>query len=157
MLNNFWIDGTLAIAGFLLALFTVCIVGVMLASVVGKTLWRIIEKSIMNMPLLRRVYTYMQQVEYPRKGVWSIGLVTGSGLKEITNNVKKEFLTVLVPNSPTPITGYVVIVPKEQTIALAMTIEEAFRFAISAGVITPDVEQAQAALPKADSESTEQV
>ncbi len=175
--SEFWIEGWGSIAGFLLALFTVCIVGVMLASVVGRALWRIIEKFIMNTPLLRRVYPYVKQVtdflltqdeqkrvfsrvvaiEYPRKGIWSIGLVTGSGLKKITGNVQKEFLTILIPNSPTPITGYVIIVPKEQTIALDMTIEEAFRFAISAGVITPDDEQAQAALPKVDSEGTEQV
>jgi len=77
-------------------------------------------------------------VEYPRKGIWSIGFVTGSGLRKITANVQKEFLTVLIPNSPTPVTGYVIIVPKEQTIALEMTIEEAFRFAISAGVVVPD-------------------
>jgi len=154
-LSKPWISGALSIAGFLIALVAVCIVGALLASVVGRTLWRIVEKFIMNTPFLRRVYPYVKQVtdflltqnehekmfsrvvaiEYPRKGIWSIGLVTGSGLKKIVNNVQKEFLTILIPNSPTPVTGYVIMVPKEQTIALDMTIEEAFRFAISAGVI----------------------
>jgi uncharacterized membrane protein len=147
-------------------------VGALLASVVGRALWRSVENSIMNTPVLRRVYPYVKQitdfvltqeeqkrvfsrvvaVEYPRKGIWSIGLVTGSGLRRISeNNKRKEFITVLVPNSPTPVTGYVIVVPKDQTIPLNMTIEEAFRFAISAGVITPDTERQPPILPNVES------
>jgi uncharacterized membrane protein len=156
-LDKFWIDGALSVAGFLIALVAVCIVGALLASVVGKTLWRMIEKFIMNTPFLRQVYPYVKQVtdflltqeeqkklfsrvvavEYPRQGIWSMGLVTGAGLKKVAENVKKEFLTVLIPTSPTPFTGFVIMVPKEQTIELDMTIEEAIRFAVSAGVIAP--------------------
>ena len=180
-LGRFWIDGALSIAGFLIAVVAVCIVGVLLASVVGKTLWRMVEKFIMNTPFLRQVYPYVKQitdfvlkqeekkkmfsrvvaVEYPRKGIWSMGMVTGSGLKKVVDSVEKEFLTVLIPTSPTPFTGFVIMVPKEQTIDLDMTIEEALRFAVSGGVITPGSGQARhtlggqaaAALPKADSEN----
>jgi uncharacterized membrane protein len=156
-LAKLWIDWALSIAGFLIGLIAVCVIGAILASVVGKTLWRSIEKFIMNTPLLRRVYPYVKQitdfflteeehrkkfsrvvaVEYPRKGIWSIGFVTGSGIQKVSDTVEEEFLTVLIPNSPTPVTGYVILVPKEQTIPLDMTVEEAFRFAVSAGVITP--------------------
>jgi uncharacterized membrane protein len=120
--KDFWIDGWGSIAGFLIALVAVCIVGALLASVVGKTLWRMTEKFIMNTPFLRRVYPYIKQitdflltqeeqkklfsrvvaVEYPRKSIWSIGFVTGSGIQRVVDNVKKEFLTVLIPTSPTP-------------------------------------------------------
>ncbi len=175
-LEKFWIETALSIAGFLVALFVVCIVGVILASVVGKALWRIIEKFIMNTPFLRQVYPYIKQVtdflltqeekkklfsrvvavEYPRKGIWSMGMVTGSGLKKVADNVKKEFLTVLIPTSPTPFTGFVIMVPKEQTIDLDMTIEEALRFTVSGGVIAPSGAQAAITLPKADSESKEE-
>ncbi|MHC4187046.1 MAG: DUF502 domain-containing protein [Planctomycetota bacterium] len=167
-LATLWIDWALSIAGFLIALVAVCIIGAILASVVGKTLWRSIEKFIMNTPLLRRVYPYVKQitdfflteeehkkkfsrvvaVEYPRKGVWSIGFVTGSGIQKVSQTVEEEFLTVLIPNSPTPVTGYVILVPKEQTIPLDMTVEEAFRFAVSAGVITPSDETINALIPK---------
>ncbi|MHC4458084.1 MAG: DUF502 domain-containing protein [Planctomycetota bacterium] len=170
-LEKLWIDTALSIAGFLVALFIVCIVGAFLASVVGKALWRRVEKFIMSAPFLRRVYPYVKQitdfvltkeeqkkmfsrvvaVEYPRKGIWSIGFVTGSGLRKVRENVKKEFLTILIPNSPTPITGYVIMVPKEKTIALDMTVEEAFRFTVSGGVISPDAERV--ALQKGDLES----
>jgi uncharacterized membrane protein len=171
-LTRIFVDGMAGSAvGFFIALLVVFVVGALLASVVGRALWRLVEAFIMSTPVLRRVYPYVKQVtdfvltqeekqkmfsrvvavEYPRKGIWSIGFVTGSGLAKITQSVQKEFLTVLVPNSPTPVTGYVIVVPKEQTIALDMTIEEAFRFAVSAGVIAPD-RQAAAALPRAYTE-----
>jgi len=150
-----------SIVGLLIAVGAVFLVGALLASVVGRALWRLVEAFIMNTPFLRRVYPYVKQitdflltqedqkrmfsqvvaVEYPRKGIWSIGFVTGSGLRRIVDSAERECLTVLVPNSPTPVTGYVIVVPKEQTIALDMTIEEAFRFALSAGVITPERER----------------
>jgi len=173
-LTNILVEGYAgSIIGFLVALIIVCVVGALLASVVGRAIWRVIEDLIMNVPFLRRVFPYVKQItdfvltpeeqeklfsrvvaiEYPRKGIWSIGLVTGSGLRKVTENVEKEFLTILIPNSPTPITGYVIMVPKEQTIALDMTIEEAFRFAISAGVIAPPNQQLPPALPQAGSKN----
>jgi len=174
-MDKIWIDGALSIAGFLVALVVVLIVGALLASVVGRTLWRMVEKFIMNTPFLRQVYPYVKQitdflltqeeqkkmfsrvvaVEYPREGIWSMGMVTGSGLKKVADNVQKKFLTILIPTSPTPFTGFVIMVPKEQTIDLDMTVEEALRFAVSAGVIAPSGKQV-AALPKADSEIKEE-
>ena len=94
-------------------------------------------------------------VEYPRKGIWSIGFVTGSGIKKIVDNERKEFLTILIPTSPTPFTGFIIMVPKKHTIDLDMTIEQALRFAVSGGVITPGVEQA-AALAKSNPETNEE-
>lgn len=154
---GFWVDGWGSIAGFIIALVAVCLVGIILASVVGRSLWRYIEKLIMNAPFLRHVYPYVKQitdfllvqnskdqlfvrvvgVEYPKKGIWSIGMVTGQGLPRLVKNFDKEFLTVLVPTSPTPFTGFVIMVPREDTIELDMSVEEAMRFTISAGVITP--------------------
>ncbi len=162
-----WMDIALSAAGFLVALFIVFMVGALLASVVGRTLWRMVEKFIMNTPFLRQVYPYVKQVtdffltreekekmfsrvvavEYPRKGIWSVGFVTGSGIEKVVNNVRKEFLTILIPTSPTPFTGFVIMVPKKQTIDLDMTIEQALRFTVSGGVIAPGKEAAGAALP----------
>ncbi len=175
-LNKILVEGTAgSIVGFLIALFGVYIIGLILASVVGRAIWRMIENFIMSTPVLRRVYPYIKQitdfvltqeekkkmfsrvvaVEYPRKGIWSIGFVTGTGIQKVVDNVKKEFLTVLIPTSPTPFTGFVIMVQKKQTIELDMTIEEALRFAVSAGVIAPDSERA-AALPMAVAEKIEE-
>jgi uncharacterized membrane protein len=149
-----------SIVGVLIAMMAVFVVGALLASVVGRALWRIVEAFILNTPVMRRVYPYVKQVtdfllppeeqaqrfsrvvavEYPRKGIWSLGFVTGEGLRTVSELVEKEFLTVMVPTSPTPVTGWVITVPKEDTVALDMTIEEALRFVVSAGVISPDSE-----------------
>ena len=165
-----WIDGPGSITGFIVAVVGVCILGALMASYVGRTLLRTIEKFIMNTPILRNVFPYVKQVtdflltneeqkklfsrvvavEYPRKGIWSLGFVTGSGLEKVVNSVKREFLTVLIPTSPTPFTGFVITVQKKQTIDLDMTIEQALRFIVSGGVITPGSEYA-AALPKTGS------
>ncbi len=167
-LDRLWIDAALSAAGFIIALSIVFVVGVLLASVVGRALWRQIEKFIMNTPFLRQVYPYVKQVtdfflsaeekkqmfsqvvavEYPRKGIWSMALVTGSGMRKVVEKGGCEFLTLLIPTSPTPFTGFVIMVPKADTIELDITIEEALRFAVSAGVIAPGARMAS--LPAAD-------
>ncbi len=174
-LNPRWMGIALSAAGFLVALFVVFMVGALLASVVGRSLWRMIEKFIMNTPFLRQVYPYVKQitdffltredkkemfskvvaVEYPRKGIWSVGFVTGSGIEKVVNNVRKEFLTILIPTSPTPFTGFVIMVPKKQTIDLDMTIEQALRFTVSGGLIAPGQKQGGVALPEPQSEGQE--
>lgn len=152
-LVDFWVNGSGKIAGLFAAALGVVFIGAFLASVMGRTIWRFIEKALVNIPLFRSVYPHIKQVtdflltkknlafskvvalEYPRKGMWSIGLVTGKGLKSVVKT--EDFLTVFVPTSPTPFTGYVVMIPKNETIELDLTIEEALRFIISGGVITP--------------------
>ena len=156
-LHKMWVNGPGSFVGFLLALVAVFIVGAMLANVFGKTLWRIIEKFILNTPFLKQIYPYVKQitdflfnkeeqkelfsrvvaVQYPRKGIWSLGMVTGTGLASVAQKERKEMLTVLIPTSPTPFTGFVITVPKKETIEMEMTIEEAIRFTVSGGVITP--------------------
>ncbi len=157
-LEAFWINGYGQIAGFIIALILACLVGAMLANVVGKTIWRGVERSILRTPLLRQIYPYVKQisdfiftqeehktrvfrkvvaVQYPRLGIWSMGFVTGSGVKEISDFTQKKFLTILIPTSPTPFTGFVIMVPEDETLALNLTIEEALRFSISGGVISP--------------------
>jgi uncharacterized membrane protein len=158
---KFWVNGWGSIAGFLIAVVVVCIVGIVLTSVVGRTLWRMVEKFIMNTPFLRQVYPYVKQitdfllkpgeqeklfsrvvvVEYPRKGLWSIGMVTGSGIKKIVDKEEKEFLTVFIATSPSPITGFVILVPKDEVIDAGMTIEDALRFIVSGGVISPQLSE----------------
>jgi uncharacterized membrane protein len=169
-LGKMWVEGPGSIVGFFIAVVAVCILGALLASFVGKRLWRSIETFILGIPLLRKVFPYMKQVtdflltpdeqkkmfsrvvavEYPRKGIWSLGFVTGSGFKNVVNLVRREFVTIFIPTSPTPFTGFVITIPKKYAIDLDMTVEEAFRFVVSGGVIAPGTEHA-AALPKPDS------
>lgn len=154
--EKYWVDGPGQVTGFILAVIGVCFIGVLLASVVGRSLWRFFEKALVNIPLISRVYPHIKQItdmvlnkrdkrefnhvvaiQYPRAGVWSIALVTGTGLRKLSGSVSKDFLTVFVPSSPTPFTGYVIMTPKDEVIELDMTVEEALRFTVSGGVITP--------------------
>lgn len=157
VMANSWISWSLSIAGFLIALGIVYIVGIMFASVLGRSTWQYIERLMVNLPLLKQIYPYIKQmtdfffkqeetkkifsrvvaIEYPRKGIWSVGYVTGSGIKKFVEGQHREFVTVLIPTAPTPFGGFLVIVPKEEVIDLDMSIEEALRFIISAGVIVP--------------------
>ena len=167
-LNDFWVAGPGRITGFFLTIIGVCFIGAFLASFAGRTIWHIIEKAFARIPLVKKVYPYIKQItdfllakkklsfnkvvalQYPRKGVWSVGMVTGTGLKKIVNAHEKEFLTVFVPSSPTPFTGYVIMTPKDETIELDMSIEEALRFTISGGVITPAEHEAFQAMKNKD-------
>jgi uncharacterized membrane protein len=151
--------------GFMLVIILVCLIGALLASVLGRGLLHMIETFILNTPILNKIYPYVKQVtdfvlarqeehqqlfsrvvavEYPRPGIWSLGLVTGEGIQAVADKTGQDMLTVLIPNSPTPVTGYVIVVPRELTIPLNLTIEQAFRFTISAGVITPGDGDSQA-------------
>jgi uncharacterized membrane protein len=85
-------------------------------------------------------------VEYPRKGLWSLGLVTGSTLRSIQERAGVPCVTVFVPSAPTPFTGWVIIVPVEDTIELPISIDDALRFAVSGGVIVPPTQVVEAAL-----------
>ena len=171
-LVGFWVGGPGRITGFFVAIIGVCFIGAFLASVMGRTLWHFMEKNLMRVPLVRKVYPYIKQVtdfflakkslefskvvafEYPRKETWSVGLVTGHGLKKVADKIQKDFFTVFVPTSPTPFTGYVIMVPRAEIIELDMSIEEALRFVISAGVITPAEHLAFEASRKEQEEET---
>jgi len=78
-------------------------------------------------------------VEYPRKGVYSIGFITGTPNGEIQNIVgqKSPCVGVFMPLALTPTTGFFIMVPCDELIELRMTVEEAFTLIISAGIVTP--------------------
>ena len=84
----------------------------------------------------------MVVVEYPRKGIWSIGFVTGNGIAEIANIAGEPMLAVLMPTSPMPMTGFTIQVPRSQAVDLELTIDEAIQFIVSCGVVAPDANPA---------------
>jgi uncharacterized membrane protein len=145
--------------GFVLAIVAIYIFGRFVASFLGRGIWRMIERTLIRLPMIRKVYPYVKQVtdfllsekkiefnrvvavEYPRKGIWSLGLVTGPGMRTIHSTAGGDLLTVFIPSSPTPMTGYTITVRREEVIDLPMNIEDALRFTISGGVIVPLNEQ----------------
>ena len=143
--------------GLLLAIALIYVVGRFVGSYVGSRLYRRGEDLIKRTPIIRQVYPSVKQVtdflvggeqetlrykrvvavEYPRKGLWSVGLATGDSLPGIQNGMASKLMTVFIPSSPTPFTGYVITVPEAEVIDLNLTIDQALKFTISGGVLTP--------------------
>ncbi|QQE10934.1 DUF502 domain-containing protein [Planctomycetota bacterium] len=148
----------LNLIGLAVAVVIIYFVGVILSGFIGRRLYSRGEKFIDRVPIIRRIYPSVKQVtdfffsedndtaskfnrvvavEYPRKGLWSVGLVTGSTMNTIEQRAGTKCLTVFIPSSPTPFTGYVITIAEEDTIDLDVSIEEALKFAVSLGVLVP--------------------
>ena len=82
----------------------------------------------------------MVAVEYPRKGAWSVGFVTGESLLTIRGAAHEAVVSVLMPTSPVPGTGFTITVRKSETIDLDIPIDQALQFVVSCGVVVPDGE-----------------
>lgn len=143
--------------GVLLAIVLVYIVGLFLGNLIGRTVYRLGEKVLFRVPLIRAIYPSVKQVvdfvladrkaqfsgsrvvavEPHANGIWSIGLVTGRGVKALGSPHGKEMVTVFIPSSPTAFSGYVLVVPREVVFDLPLTVEQAMRLLVSGGVIDP--------------------
>ena len=137
---------------FILLLY---LLGKFLAAGVGRMLWNAFEQIIHRLPLIRNVYSSVKQVtdfvfsereiefrrvvavQYPRKGIWSIGFVTGESMLDIQAVANEPVLSVLIPTSPMPVTGFTVTVRKSEAVDLEMTIDQAIQFIVSCGVVVP--------------------
>ncbi|MFI5380501.1 MAG: DUF502 domain-containing protein [Tepidisphaerales bacterium] len=140
--------------GVLLAIVVVYVVGLFVGGLLGRTAWRLVEMGVMRMPLIRGIYAAVKQVTdfilaertgpinassvvavQPHAcGIWSIGLVTGDGVRSLSEQTGQEMVTVFVPSSPTAVAGYVLVVPRKNVVILPMTVEEAMRLLITGGV-----------------------
>jgi uncharacterized membrane protein len=133
--------------------------GKFLAAGMGRWIWASTEALIFRLPVIRHVYSAVKQVtdfvfteqeiefnrvvavEYPRKGIWSIGFVTGESMLDIRSAANEPVLSVLMPTSPMPATGFTVTVRKSETIDLDLTVDQAIQFIVSCGVVVPDHQQ----------------
>ena len=77
-------------------------------------------------------------VEYPRKGIYSIGFVTKDTPKYFNNLIGKRAYNVFIPTTPNPTSGYILIIPEDEAVVLDLTVDEAIKFVISAGLIVPE-------------------
>jgi len=142
---------------FILLLY---LLGKFLAAGVGRLLWNSFEQQILiRLPIIRQIYSSVKQVtdfifsereveytrvvavEYPRKGIWSLGFVTGESMVDICSAANEPVTSVLIPTSPMPATGYTITVRKSETVDLNITVDQAFQFIVSCGVVVPMQQQ----------------
>lgn len=139
------------------------LLGKLMAARIGGFLWGQFESIVRRLPLIRNVYSSVKQVtdfmlskseltfsrvvavEYPRTGIWSIGFVTGEGMLDVASAAGEPVISVLLPTSPMPMTGYVMMFRKSEVLDVKLTIEEALEYIVSCGVV---VAQHQASTPE---------
>lgn len=145
--------------GLLFAIFGLMIIGALTANLFGRTLLSYGEMIVGRMPVVRNVYSALKQIfetvlsqsnnsfqqvgliEYPRPGLYAIVFVSKETGGEISKQMHDDaLLSVFLPTTPNPTSGYLLFVPKEEVIILDMTVEEAAKLVISAGLVEPDVQ-----------------
>ena len=140
--------------GVLATLLLVLLVGALTRNMVGRKLVTLGERLLLNIPIVKNVYAASKQfldaftvpgksafrhvvlVEYPRKGVHSIGFVAGPATPG-WNGDGEPTVTVYVPTAPNPTSGYVLLFPQREVIRLPLTVEEGLKFVVSGGIIMP--------------------
>ncbi len=142
--------------GLAVPLLSILFIGLMARNIAGRWLLDVGEQLLEAIPLAGAIYKTLKQlletvlrdttgkfrrvvlVEYPRSGVWSIGFVTGAIGSEVQSHFTTDMLSVFIPTTPNPATGWYVVVPENDVIPLAMPIEDAFKVIISGGIVSPD-------------------
>ncbi len=143
--------------GLLVFIVLIFFTGFFATNFIGRRLLLYVESLWSKFPVIGKIYPAAKQIikflftqkiqgqiekvcllEYPRKGIYSIGFVTNQADKAIEGKVGgKELLNILIPSVPSPLTGFLIIVPKEDVIFLDMTIEDAVKIIVSGGVFNP--------------------
>ncbi len=161
--------------GVLLALGILLLVGALASNFVGRKLVAWSDAVLHRIPVVRSIYSSVKQVsdtlfspsgnafrtavlvEWPRPGAWTIALVTGSPGGDVANHLPGDYVSVYVPTTPNPTSGYFMILPRKDCVELKMSVEEALRYVISMGVVAPNppavanpATAAAPALPNAD-------
>jgi uncharacterized membrane protein len=152
---------TVQLTGVILAVLLVYVVGVFVGHFIGRQFWRLGELAVMRLPVVRAIYPAVKQVtdlfltdragafegsrvvaiQHRAQEVWTVGLVTGPGLRSLSESTGEDMVTVFVPSTPTAFSGYVVVVPRQNVIELPLTVEEAMRLLVTGGVLGPQAAQ----------------
>ena len=141
--------------GVVLTLLLILSAGVLATNYFGNKLVKASEDLVYRIPLVKGIYTLFKQladtvlsgdrqgfrkvvlIQYPRKGLWSIGFVTGVSEGELQRVTDRRVINVFIPTTPNPTSGYYILVPEEDATVLSMSVEEAFKLIVSGGMVSP--------------------
>ena len=139
--------------------------GVFAANVAGQWALRQGHQLLSRIPIVKSIYTSVQQVsdtlfsssgnafrqavlvEYPRAGSWTIAFVTGKPGGEAAEHLQGDYVSVYVPTTPNPTSGFFLMLPRSDVVALAMSVDEALKYVISMGVVAPAVRRDSKPMP----------
>jgi uncharacterized membrane protein len=142
--------------GLLLVIVVLTLLGMLTANIVGRTVVGWGDRLVHRMPVIGTIYKTLKQIfetvvaqtepafkqvcliEYPSKGLWALAFVIGATKGEIQAKLDDELLTVFLPTTPNPTTGFMLFIPKKDVKILDMSVEEGAKMLISAGIVTPE-------------------
>jgi uncharacterized membrane protein len=149
----------LSATGLFVAIALIYLAGVLLGGLIGRRLYARLEYLISKIPGFKQVYPHVKQlvdliigdkpmafkrvvlVQYPREGIWTLGLVTSNSLALTHDAAKGNCLAIFIPSTPTPFTGFTITVPERDVIDVPISIDEAIRFVLTGGVLIPERQQ----------------
>jgi uncharacterized membrane protein len=141
--------------GLIVMLGLLILIGWLAAGLVGRTIMRTSEHLLDRTPIVRGIYSTLKQlfetalsqssrtfrevvlIEYPRRGIWSVAFVTGEPSAEIARCHDGQLVSVFVPTTPIPAYGFLMYVPRRDTVPMRMTVEEGMKLVISGGIVVP--------------------
>jgi uncharacterized membrane protein len=141
--------------GILFTLVLLLLTGILVTNILGNKLVNIWERLMNRIPVVRSIYSGSKQimqtifkpegesfkkvllVKFPHAESWTVAFQTGYGFKEAQDKIGEELVSVFVPTTPNPTAGFLMMIPKKDTIELEMSVEMAFKLIISLGVIVP--------------------
>jgi uncharacterized membrane protein len=141
--------------GILIFVCVIILVGIFATNIIGKRMISFGERIMIRIPLANRIYKAVQQIstaflgsnrsifqhvvliEYPRRGIYSLGFLTAEGEGEVQERTDEHVACVFVPTTPNPTSGMLVFVPEDQLMHLTMTSEDGLKLVVSGGVVAP--------------------
>src|SRR6266496_4669046 len=145
-----------SLCALLLAVLLIGLVGGLARYYFGKKLIELVDLALLRVPLLNKIYSAIKQVneafspsnkssfkhvvlvEFPRAGQYSVGFLTGEDQREVQQKTKERVLSVFVPTTPNPTSGFLVLVPEKEITRLEMSVADGIKFIISLGAIAPE-------------------
>jgi len=146
------------VPGFGLALVALALtlIGALTAGFAGRFFLKLSEAILAHMPVIRGIYAAVKQIletvlaqkanafrevvliEYPRKGIWTLGFITGATSGEVKDHFEAEMVNVFIPTTPNPTSGFLLFLPRNEVHVLRMSVEEGIKMVVSTGIITPN-------------------
>jgi uncharacterized membrane protein len=148
--------------GLVILVVGLTLIGWLTAGFIGRLFLRVSEGLLARIPAVRSLYGAVKQiletvlanqssafrevvlVEYPRRGMWVIGFITGNTEGEVQNLTEDTLINIFVPTTPNPTSGFLIFVPKGDVTVLDMSVEEGIKMVVSAGIVTPPDKRAEA-------------
>jgi len=140
-----------------LTVVIVFVTGVLASNILGQRLLSFWENVLGRIPVVKTIYNGVKQVsdtlfapggqafskallvQYPREGSWTIAFLTGRPGGDVANHLRGEYLSVYVPTTPNPTSGFFLMMAKSDVVELEMSVDEALKYVISMGVVAPEL------------------